>query len=78
MNNTYVQGFIDKCAALGVDPETLVKMSAKWQTPTQAKGKVEQRKPGDVASWSGFGPQPKSSPPPASTPPSATPAPAVQ
>lgn len=28
MENTYVQGFIDKCAEHGVDPEWLVKTSA--------------------------------------------------
>lgn len=30
MNENYVQGFMDKCAQAGVDPEALLKQSVAW------------------------------------------------
>jgi len=30
MNQDYVQGFMDKCAAAGIDPEALVKQAINW------------------------------------------------
>lgn len=48
MNDAYVKGFMDKCAALGVDPENLVKLSGAWEDQ-MAAFKAEQSKPENVA-----------------------------
>lgn len=39
MNDTYVRGFMDKCAALGVDAEELVKHAGLWDKIVSGAGR---------------------------------------
>ena len=42
MNEYYRQGFIDKCAELGVDPERLWKLAQGLSGPAQIKAPVQK------------------------------------
>ena len=40
MSNVYIQGFIDKCGELGVDPKQLIKLSQTQDTMVGGMGKL--------------------------------------
>lgn len=78
MNHSYVQGFIDKCAAAGVDAEALVKWAGEFDLDRSDVAKVQAGKQGPTyglfkkTTGSEIPPQAPQAPAPAPVPAEAT------